>query len=276
MRATPTVRAPPGDACARRIDAPSWQGGSQVAAKPTASLKQMSDEALVERLQSILINAAEGRRSVGDDAGYNKLRRELVRRPLNVPHLVTTHPTVDSFAAFIRGINDRRDRVRKVREQFEPLFRALEASEDQIDAAIWTGTTGRAARLKIVRKALPVAQAAIDTLIDSLSELGPNGGPILDEHDEAIGHLRELHRTLGELLEAAEAGHLDDDLGQGLMAEGARFAKRAARALSRDPMPYATSSLLLTVLWTCGFPTIGAHLSAVALTIQKNRRKGES
>lgn len=246
-----------------------------MAAKPRASLKQLSDEALVERVQSILINAAEGRRSVGDDAQFDKLRRELIRRPFRTPQFVSTHPTVDSFAAFIRGIEDRRERVKRIREQFEPVFRSLEGSSDPVDSSIWTGAQDRAARLKVVRRALPVAQAAIDTMIDRLSEPGPNHGPILDEHEEAIGHLRELHRTLGELLDAAEAGRLDDDLGQGLMAEGARYAKRAARALSRDPMPYATSSLLLTVLWACGFPTIGAHLSAVALTIQKIRGSGE-
>jgi hypothetical protein len=249
-----------------------------MAAKRRASLKQLSDEALVERVQSILINAAEGRRSVGDDAQYDKLRRELARRPfagIGLPQFVSTHPTVDSFSAFIRGVDDRRERVKKVREQFEPVFRAIEGIRDLTDSSAWTGNRDRTARLMVVRKALPVARAAIDIMIDSLSQPGPNRGPILDEHEEAIGHLRELHRTLGELLDAAEAGHLDDDLGQGLVAEGARFAKRAARALSRDPMPYATSSLLLTILWACGFPTIGGYLGDVALNIQKNRGKGE-
>lgn len=242
-----------------------------MAAKRRASLKQLSDEALVERVQSILINAAEGRRSVGDDAQFDKLRRELIRRPFGTPPLVSTHPTVDSFAAFIRGIEDRRERVKKVREQFEPVFQALEGIRDATDSTAWTGAPDRAARLMVVRKALPLARAAIETMIDSLSQPGPNGGPILNEHEEAIGHLRELHRTLGELLDAAEAGHLDDDLGQGLVAEGARFTKRAARALSRDPMPYATSSLLLTVLWACGFPTIGGYLGDIALNMKKNR-----
>lgn len=249
-----------------------------MAAKRTASVKKLSDEALVERVQSILINAAEGRRSVSDDAQYDKLRRELPRRPfavIGLPPFVSTHPTIDSFSAFIRGVADRRERVKRVREQFEPLFRAIEGIRDQTDASAWTGIQARATRLLVVRKALPVARAAIDTMIDSLSQPGPNGGPILDEHEEAIGHLRSLHRSLGELLEAAEAGHLDDDLGQGLVAEGARFAKRAARALSRDPMPYATSSLLLTILWACGFPTIGGYLGDVTLNIQKNRGTGD-
>jgi hypothetical protein len=248
-------------------------------AKARTALKNLSDEALVERVQSILINAADGRRSIGDDAQYDKLRRELARRPLatmGLPHFVSAHPTVDSFAAFIRGIEDRGERVKKVRDQFEPLFRAIEGARDATDSGAWTGTRDRAARLMQVRRALPVARAAVDAMIDSLSQPGPNGGPILNEHEEAIGHLRELHRTLGELLEAAEAGHLDDDLGQGLVAEGARYAKRAARALSRDPMPYATSSLLLTVLWTCGFPTIGGYLADITLNIRKNREKGDS
>jgi hypothetical protein len=83
-----------------------------MAAKKRPSLKELSDQAIVERVQSILINAAEGRRSVGDDAQYDKLRRELIRRPFSTPPLVSTHPSVDSFSAFIRqlevgGVNRR-------------------------------------------------------------------------------------------------------------------------------------------------------------------------
>lgn len=45
----------------------------------------MSDIGLADRLQSILIAAAEGRRSLGDDRQYPGLRAELMRRPLEVP-----------------------------------------------------------------------------------------------------------------------------------------------------------------------------------------------
>lgn len=234
------------------------------------SPKELTDEAVVERVQSILINAAEGRRSVGDDARYNSLRTELIRRPFITPPLVSIHSTVDSFSAYIRGIDDRRKRVQRIRAEFEPIFRSLEGAIDpRVDAEAWTGPKRPIERVHAVRTLLPLAQAAVDGMIATLSEPGGNNGPILDEREEAIGHLRELHRTLGELIRAVDAGHLDDEIGQGLAAEVARYAKRAARALRDDPMPYVSSALLLGVFTACGLPSIGGYLGDVAFNVRR-------
>lgn len=100
-----------------------------------------------------------------------------------------------------------------------------------------------------------------------------NGAPLLDEREEAVGHLRKLHGTLGDLLAAADSGHLDDALGQGLAAEAARYAKRAARALRDDPMPYVASGLLNGLLAVCGFPGVGGFIGGIALNIRKNTGK---
>ena len=40
------------------------------------------------------------------------------------------------------------------------------------------------------------------------------GGPLLDEHAEALEALRNLHHTLGELLAAIDHGKLDDEMGK--------------------------------------------------------------
>ena len=240
-------------------------------AKRGTSVRQLSNSQIADRLQSILINAGAGRRNVGDDAQYPDLRRELMRRPLEVPSFLLTHPSVDSFTASIKGVPNKAEREERVRNDFFPLLRALgQAGNPAVDSSAWTGEPSRAARLKTVGTLLPLAQTAVESMIATLGEPNANGAPLLEGREEAIENLRNLHRTLGELLRAIDGGHFDDELGQGLQAEAARFAKRAARALRDDPMPYLSSALLLGVLTACGLPGLGGYISGVALTVKKH------
>lgn len=245
-----------------------------MAARKVRTRKQLNDAAVFERVQSILINAAEGRRSVGDDREYADLRKELMRRASEPPLLVSTHPTVDSFSAYIKGIENRRDGVERVRNEFKPLLGPVgEIRAQTLDASTWTGEESRVGRLKVVRTLLPLAQAAVESMIATLSEPSANGGPILDEREQALKHLRQLHRTLGELLAAVDAGRFDDELGQSLAADAARYAKRVARALRDDPMPYLSGALLLGIFEACGLPGIGGYLGGVALNVRKHGQK---
>lgn len=240
-----------------------------MASKRAVSIREWTDEAVAQRVQSIFINAAEGRRSVGDDQQYPNLRRELIRRRLNTPPLVSTHPSVDSFAAYIRGI-DRPERVPKVREEFEAIFLPTEeASAPVFDAAEWGAPPSEGSRLRTVKRLLPLAQAAVDSMITTLSEPNPNGGPMLDSKAEAIEHLRELHQTLGELLSTLEDGGFNEK-GQRLLGEAAGYAKRAARSLRDDPMPYLASALLLGIFEACGLPGIANYLAGMAANIRKH------
>ena len=242
-----------------------------MASRNSAHTRRLSDTFIAERLQSILINASEGRRSVSDDSQYPNLRREFVRRVTDAPSLLVTHPTVDSFNASIRGIRDKSARVRKVRSEFSRfLGRSSDDLNDRILAKSWTGIESPVERLRIVRHLLPLAQAAVEGMIATLSDTGGNGAPLLDEKEEAVDNLRKLHSALGNLLAAAESGHLDDALGQGFAAEAARYAKRTAKALRDDPMPYVASGLLNGVLAVCGLPGIGGFLGGIAQNIQKN------
>ncbi len=242
-----------------------------MAQRRSGSTKQRSDAFLGERLQSILINAADGRRSVGDDSQYPDLRQESLRREVSSPPLLLTHPTVDSFSAYIKGIRSKAARVQRVRDEFGPLLGSLEGeTKTVVDSSAWTGIQSRSERLQVVRHILPLAQAAVEGMIAALSDTGGNGAPLLDEREEAVAHLRKLHGALGDLLAAAYAGHLDDELGEGLAAETARYARRAARALRDDPMPYITSGLLNGILAVCGFPGVGGFLGGIAQNIRKN------
>lgn len=247
-----------------------------MAKKQSASPGKLSDLSLAERVQSILVNAAEGRRSLSDDTQYTTFRRELRKRPLEMPHLITTHPTVDSFSAYVRGIEHRNGRVQVVRDAFRPMLQAIEARSDApIISEGWTGVKSPAERLRTARALLPLARVAVDSMITTLSEPNPNGAPILDERAEALANLRELHRTLGELLSAIDNGHFEDQLGKGLAAETARYAKRAARSLRDDPMPYLSSALLLGILSACGLPGIGGFLGGVALNVRKHAKSAD-
>lgn len=245
-----------------------------MASPKKGSIRQRSDAFLAERLQSILINAADGRRNIGDDNQYPNLRRELLRRVSAAPQLLTTHPTVDSFTAHIKGIKGKPARVQMVRDDFSALMAELPRQDPAaVAASAWTGIEGRAEKLRAVRNLLPLAQAAVEGMIVSLSDTGGNGAPLLDEREEAVRYLRQLHGALGDLLAAAETGHLDDELGQGLAAEAARYATRAARALRDDPMPYITSGLLHGILAVCGLPAVGSFLGGIAQNIRKNANR---
>ena len=238
------------------------------------SRKQLDDVALAERLEAILVKTADGQRSVADDRQYPELRNTLLSRGIDPPAIVHTHPSLDSFSVAIKKLKTKDQRVRHVRGEFEPLFDMLkERAPEPIDAAIWTGTEGRAARLTMVRGLLPLAQNAVNSMIASLSEPNANGGPILDNRVEAIEELRKLHRALDGLLAAVDGGHLDDELGQNLQAEVARYGKRAAKALRDDPMPYLSSALLLGLFTACGIPGLGAYLGGIALTVQKHAKR---
>jgi len=239
---------------------------------PRTHTEKPDDLRRLERVQSILINATEGRRSVGDDREYGELRRQLARLKAPLPPMLRTHPSVDSFVAYIRKEPDRRGAVQSIRAEFAGPLDALHDVTDpqaSADATSWTGIPSRAARLTAVRTFFPVAQAAIEGLIAELSAENGNGAPILDHRAEAIEHLRALHQALGDLLVEADRGHLDDEMGAGLAAEAARFAKRTARALRDDPLPYVTATMLYSVLSLCGLPGLGGHLAGMALTIKK-------
>ena len=56
---------------------------------------------------------------------------------------------------------------------------------------------------------------------------------------------------------------------EGLATETARYAKRAARALRDDPVPYTIAASVLALLTACGLPGIGGFLSSVAIQMKK-------
>lgn len=247
-------------------------------------------EALL-RLQDILLQAAEGARDPDLNREYQHLRGLLLADPIYatlVPKFVKRHRDLNSMWPALKSFSPQWEPRRvEVREQFEPLLQEAEQStlfgnmvvDDLVEAEVirsgrydssaWTGATRPAERLAAVRTLMPVAVGAVEQLLNALEAPGHNGGPPLDEKSEAITQLRQLHGVLGSLLEAAEEGNLTRAINQGLPAEAARYAKRVAKNLRDDPIPYAVSASILAILTACGMPGIGGFLSGVAVNMRK-------
>jgi hypothetical protein len=239
--------------------------------RPT-SPKNLTDLAIAERILAIFVNASQGSRSLSDDRQYGDFRKELLKRelPVEPPRWVLAHPSVNSFCAYIKGTGDRGQQLQTIREMFTPFLGGLkDGPASGSDSSSWTGLEAPAVRVKLIKRLLPLADTAVDSLIATLSQPNPNGGPLLDSRVEAIEHLRALHLAIGKLLAAVDAGHLNDGLGQGLAADAFRFAKKAARALRDDPVPYVASALILGMFEACGIGSLGGYLVGVAQNIRE-------
>lgn len=73
----------------------------------------------------------------------------------------------------------------------------------------WTGVKSRAQLLSNARALLPGARDAIAVLIDGLSKPGHNGGPAFEDRIEALDSLRQLHSTIGTILEFVDKDDWD-------------------------------------------------------------------
>lgn len=238
-------------------------------------------EALL-RLQDVLLEAVEGARGAELDYEYQVLRRILLEdRAYSdvIPKFVKRYRNLGSLWPALKSFSPQWEPRRiEVRNQFEGALATAERIEffgkpgdvsTGYDSSAWTGAVKGSDRVKAVKTLIPIAQNAVEQLIAALEAPRHNGGPPLDEMVAAIEHLRQLHRTLGEMLIAADEGKLLDAFNDGLVTEAARYAKRAARALRDDPMPYAVSATVLAIMTACGVPGIGGYLTGVALSMRK-------
>lgn len=234
------------------------------------------------RLQTILLEAAEGARGAELEHEYKELRRILLDDDSyreSVPTFVRRHRDLASLWPAFKSFSPKWEPRRvEIRSQFEAALATAERLElstkpgdgaAEFDASAWSGATKAGDRVRAVKTLIPIAQGAVKQLIAMLEAPRHNGGPPLDETMAAIGSLRHLHQKLGELLAAADEGKLTEAFNDGMPAEAARFAKRAARSLRDDPMPYALSATVLAIMTACGVPGIAGYLAGVALSMRK-------
>jgi len=213
----------------------------------------LNDEAALNRLEAMMLNAADGRRSISDDRQYATLRKLLRRggdhKP-RVPSLIATHPTLDSFCAFIKGVADRRERERIVRADFhgeETPGAIAQESASVIQASSWTGNPSVAQQARIVRTLGPAALAAVDALIAEQDRRHDNGGPVTPDEIAALETLKELRTALNELIRAAEANQPMIESSKRLAALGNRAFKAFTGNLKKDAGGVYTAGSTLTV-----------------------------
>lgn len=241
-----------------------------------------NDLEVLLRLQAILLEAAEGARGAELDHEYKELRRIFLEDATysdSIPTFVRRNRDLGSLWPALKSFSPQWEPRRvEVRRQFEGALAKAERIEffgkpgDTVpgyDSSAWTGAIKGTDRIKAVKTLIPIAQNAVEHLIASLEAPRHNGGPPLDEIHTAIECLRQLHRTLGEMLIAADDGSLSNAFNGGLPTEAARYAKRAARALRDDPVPYAVSAMVLGIMTACGVPGIGGYLAGVAISMKK-------
>ena len=186
--------------------------------------------------------------------------------------------------AISQGSPDRVAAVEAFGVALEEILRRLEGQhgpcidgvpEDSRGAAVhsdaWTGIAPRTQRLIALRDELSIAKAAVGELIDALAEQGGNRGPELDENSEALDALRDLHRSLGHLLDAIDHGLLSDELGESLGAEIARFGKSALRSLRVDGAKYTLAVTAFALLSAAGAGEWGAFFASLALQVPTNK-----
>ncbi len=170
------------------------------------------------------------------------------------------------------------ERVSEPGSGFEEQTTASRTSIDHsknIDSASWTGMPTGTQRVRAVQTLMPTAMASIEALIAHMEGTARhNGGPpLIDEFDNTLTDLRNLHRALGDILTAADEGVLDSNVADGLMAEASKYIRRTTDALRADPLPYALSITIFAVLTACGIPDIGGYVSTLALQGTKSKVK---
>ena len=238
------------------------------------------DLAVIVRLQDLLLQAVEGARDGNLDGEYKAVRRALLESDQYkslLPRFIKTHRDLPSLWPFFKSYNSSWEPRRKmVRDELIPMMDLAEKNTLYpnllaTDSSAWTGTQSAHERLVAIKTLLPVSMASIESLRFELEGPNHNGGPTLDEHVAAIDLLKKLHGTLGELLKIEDEGRLSSEYGNGLLGQAALYAKRAARELKNDPMPYVVSAMTLAILNAIGAPDIAGYMTGVALNIRRTR-----
>ncbi|MBB6503773.1 hypothetical protein F4693_000728 [Sphingomonas endophytica] len=165
----------------------------------------LSDEEAVQRLRTLCLGACDGIQDLADDSRYKALRRALLNRvdlrPL-APAFVAAQPNLAAFVRHVRETRERAARRDMVRAQFGPLLEET-GVPGPVSAAAWTGRASPRDQALLVRTLAPQALVAVERLIDEELRLRDNGGPVEEDREEALSHLKAVHEALGELIELA-------------------------------------------------------------------------
>lgn len=175
----------------------------------------LTDLEAVQRLRALCLGACDGIQDLADDNRYKALRRSLLKRMdlrSIAPAFIAAQPNLSAYVRHVRETKDRSERRDMVRAQFAPLLDHV-GDPYSIRSSAWTGKLSPREQAEIVQALAPAALTVAQRLIDNEMRLRGNGGPVDDDREEALFHLRALHQALGELIRLATA---EQPLGEAL------------------------------------------------------------
>jgi hypothetical protein len=176
----------------------------------------LTDLEAVQRLRTLCLAACDGVQDLADDNRYKALRRALLKRAdlrSLAPPFIAAQPNLQAYVRHVRETRDRGERRDMVRAQFSPLFDHV-GDPHMACSSAWTGRLSPREQAEVVQAIAPAALTVVQRLIDNEMRLRGNGGPVDEDREQALQHLRALHEALGELIRLAEAEQpLDEALG---------------------------------------------------------------
>jgi hypothetical protein len=162
----------------------------------------LNDEEAVQRLRTLCLGACDGIQDLADDVRYKALRRALLSREdlrALAPAFVAAQANLSSFVRHVRETKERNERRDMVRLQFTPLLEEV-AGSATVHTSGWTGRTNIREHAFLVQALGPAALLAVERLIRDEEQMRDNGGPVDEDREAALSHLRALHEALGDLI----------------------------------------------------------------------------
>lgn len=179
-----------------------------------------------ERYSLLRLRLAQLEELDGAREKYDTYHSALRNADVEIDHIIMKRPYLDDY--FIYSLLDAPTLVHDrsgnfIFAEFEPLLLKLHAydlpadppeAELRVDSSDWTGNRSVVELARAVQRLVPVAQQALEMIIQN-EELRLHNCPPEPLEFEALQDLRIFHGELGELLRAAEAG---ESLGRQLKA----------------------------------------------------------
>lgn len=260
-----------------------------------------SDAEALHELNALVLNALESQSTYSDDEAYQKLRMALLSNDEYsdvIPTFIRVHRSLPQLAAELNSLklqtgmtaggyaqisfdqlHDRAERIERGNQHLvsgdPPYPMSVDglSKQQRVASSEWTGIPSKRMRVAGVKALLPAAMMSVDAILNQV-ELGHNGGPAFPLDDPHWQNLRNLHDALGQILQLAEQGLLDDDHGFGLIQQAGAYCQKAIHSFKNDPIRFAVIGSVTAIgsfIWGPSF--IGDAILASSFAIGSASRR---
>lgn len=196
---------------------------------------------------------------------YTKFRDRLIEaNPYLMPLTVFDCVYVRNFQACMQKAgSDRESRAVFIDQEFDEILTIISQQplkeEGTVTSASWTGRRTVDVQVKLIKAFAPTVMDSLNELIALHERLGNNDQPH-PRQLEALALMRELHRDIGELLDAVDARKPHSKLAQRVRGIGARLF--SLKADTKELLLLGAPALVATTLtlgvvkgleYLCGF-----------------------